>query len=157
MDSSQYRNRKFFPFSLKCFVQKLWHNTSRLPRAAPHPSAFFHKIRFYASFEAYCYVFTAETTGLWKTARDSLAQTREMAQIYRSRILIVPPTNAYKQYKYITSARVGSQHCCCCCIYIYTYNYKYGCVTCVIGLSMICPLMGRGGARVGLLITGTSS
>ena len=50
-------------------------------------------------FEAYSYVFTAQTTGLWKTACDSLAQTRETAQIYRSRILIAPPTSAYTQYK----------------------------------------------------------
>ena len=38
---------------------------------------FFHEISFYASFEAYSYVFTLQTTGLWKTACDSLAQTRE--------------------------------------------------------------------------------
>ena len=47
-------------------------------------------------FEAYSYVFTAQTTGLWKTACDSLAQTRETAQIYGSRILIAPPTSAIK-------------------------------------------------------------
>ena len=40
-----------------------------------------------------------QTTGLWKTACDSLAQTRETAQIYGSRILIAPPTSAYTQYK----------------------------------------------------------
>ena len=45
------------------------------------------------------YVFTAQTTGLWKTACDSLAQTRETAQIYGSRILIASPTSAYTQYK----------------------------------------------------------
>ena len=50
-------------------------------------------------FEAYSYVFTAQTTGLWKTACDSLAQTSEKAQIYGSRILIAPPTSAYTQYK----------------------------------------------------------
>ena len=50
-------------------------------------------------FEAYSYVFTAQTTGLWKKACDSLAQTRETAQIYGSRILIAPPTSAYTQYK----------------------------------------------------------
>ena len=50
-------------------------------------------------FEAYSYVFTAQTTGRWKTACDSLAQTRETAQIYGSRILIAPPTSAYTQYK----------------------------------------------------------
>ena len=33
-------------------------------------------------FEAYSYVFTAQTRGLWKTACDSLAQTRETVQIY---------------------------------------------------------------------------
>ena len=42
---------------------------------------------------------TAQTTGPWKTACDSLAQTSETAQIYGSRILIAPPTNAYTQYK----------------------------------------------------------
>ena len=48
------------------------------PRAAPASYRwFFHDISFYASFEAYKYVFTAQTTGLWKTACDSLAQTRE--------------------------------------------------------------------------------
>ena len=31
--------------------------------------------------------------------RASLAQTRETAQIYGSRILIAPPTSAYTQYK----------------------------------------------------------
>ena len=50
-------------------------------------------------FEAYSYVFTAQTTGLWKTACDSLAQTRETAQIYGSRILIAPPTSVHTQYK----------------------------------------------------------
>ena len=50
-------------------------------------------------FEAYSYVFTAQTTGLWKTACDSLAQTRETAQIDGSRILIAPPTSVYTQYK----------------------------------------------------------
>ena len=49
-----------------------------LPRAAPASyRCFIHEISFYASFEAYSYVFTAQTTGLWKTACDSLAQTRE--------------------------------------------------------------------------------
>ena len=38
---------------------------------------FLHEISFYASFEAYSYVFTAQTTGLWKIACDSLAQTRK--------------------------------------------------------------------------------
>ena len=38
---------------------------------------FFHEISFYASFEAYSYVFTAQTTDLWKTGCDLLAQTRE--------------------------------------------------------------------------------
>ena len=40
-------------------------------------SLFSHDISFYASFEAYNYVFTAQTTGLWKTACDSSAQTGE--------------------------------------------------------------------------------
>ena len=38
---------------------------------------FFHEISFYASFEACSYIFTAHTTGLWKTACDSLAQTHK--------------------------------------------------------------------------------
>ena len=49
-------------------------------------------------FEAYSYVFTAQTTGLWKRACDSLAQTHETEQIYYgSRILIVPRTSTYMQ------------------------------------------------------------
>ena len=48
------------------------------PRAAPASyRCFFYEINFYATFEDYSYVFTAQTTGLWKTACDSLAQTRE--------------------------------------------------------------------------------
>ena len=48
------------------------------PRAAPASErCFFYEISFYASFEAYSYVFTAQTTCLWKTACDSLAQTHE--------------------------------------------------------------------------------
>ena len=42
---------------------------------------------------------TAQTMGPWKTACDSLAQTRETAQIYGLLILIAPPTNAHTQYK----------------------------------------------------------
>ena len=69
-----------------------------LPRAPPASYSFSpQEICFYASFEAYSYVFTAQTTGLWKTACDSLAQTRETAQIYGSRILTAPPTSAYTQ------------------------------------------------------------
>ena len=52
--------------------------------------ALFHsRNKLLCRFEAYSYVFTAQTTGLWKTACDSLAQTRETAQIiiYGSRIL----------------------------------------------------------------------
>ena len=60
---------------------------------------FFPRNKLLCWFEAYSYVFTAQTTGLWKTACDSLAQTRETAQIYGSRILIAPPTSAYMQYK----------------------------------------------------------
>ena len=69
-----------------------------LPQAAPGVLALFSpRNKLLCWFEAYSYVFTAQTTGLWKTACDSLAQTRETAQIYDhdSRILIVPPTSAY--------------------------------------------------------------
>ena len=59
---------------VKMFCSKVMANLEQLRR----PSAVFsHKISFYASFEAYSYVFTAQTMGLWKTACDSLAQTRE--------------------------------------------------------------------------------
>ena len=68
-----------------------------LPRAAP--ASYPPRNKLLCWFEAYSYVFTAQTTGLWKTACDSLAQTRETAQIYGSRILIAPPTSAYTQYK----------------------------------------------------------
>ena len=78
-----------------------------LSRAAPASKRFFHhEISFYASLKPiYRYVFTAQTkglwktVGLWKTACDLLALTRETAQIYGSRILIAPPTSAYTQYK----------------------------------------------------------
>ena len=71
-----------------------------LPRAAPASYSLFpHKISFYASVKPISYVFTAQTMGLWKTACDPLAQTRETAWIYGSRILIAPPTSAYTQYK----------------------------------------------------------
>ena len=57
-----------------------------------------HEISFYAIVKPIAtYVLTAQTTGPWKTACDSLVQTRETAQIYGSRILITPPTNAYTQ------------------------------------------------------------
>ena len=55
-----------------------------------------HEISFYANVKPIA-TFTAQTTGPWKTACDSLAQTSETAQIYGSRILIAPPTNAYTQ------------------------------------------------------------
>ena len=71
-----------------------------LPRAAPGVLALFPpRNKLLCWFEAYSYVFTAQTTGLWKTACDSLAETRETAQIYVSGVLIVPPTSAYMQYK----------------------------------------------------------
>ena len=52
-------------------------------------------------FEAYSYVFTAQTTGLWKTACDSLAQTQRHRYTITN-ILIAPrppPASAYTQYK----------------------------------------------------------
>ena len=49
-----------------------------LPRAAlASLRCFFREISFYASFEAYSYVFTAQTTYVWKTVYDLLAQTCE--------------------------------------------------------------------------------
>ena len=88
----------FADFPKKCFVQKLWHN---MPTSSSSGvlALFSPRNKLLCWFEAYSYVFTAETTGLWKTACDSLAQTRETAQIYGSRILIAPPTSAYTQYK----------------------------------------------------------
>ena len=92
-DSAQYRDR--FKF---CLVQKLWRN---MPTSSSSGilALFSPRNKLLCWFEAYSYVFTAQTTGLWKTACDSLAQTRETAQIYGSRILIAPPTSAYTQYK----------------------------------------------------------
>ena len=53
-----------------------------LPQAAPGVVALFPpRNKLICWFEAYSYVFTAQTTGLWTTACDSLAQTRETAQI----------------------------------------------------------------------------
>ena len=98
-DSAQYRDRfKFLPIFLKCFVQKLWRN---MPTSSSSGvlALFSPQNKLLCWFEAYSYVFTAQTTGLWKTACDSLAQTRETAQIYGSRILIAPPTSTYTQYK----------------------------------------------------------
>ena len=79
-------------------VQKVWRN---MPTSSSSGvlALFSPQNKLLCWFEAYSYVFTAQTTGLWKTACDSLAQTREMAQIYGSRILIAPPTSAYTQYK----------------------------------------------------------
>ena len=98
-DSAQYRDRfKFCRFSSKCLVQKLWRN---MPTSSSSGvlALFPPRNKLLCWFEAYSYVFTAQTTGLWKTACDSLAQTRETAQIYGSRILIASPTSAYTQYK----------------------------------------------------------
>ena len=94
-DSAQYRDRFKLP---KCFVQKLWRN---MPTSSSSGvlALFSARNKLLCWFEAYSYVFTAQTTGLWKTACDSLAQTRETAQIYGSRILIAPPASAYTQYK----------------------------------------------------------
>ena len=93
-DSAQYRDR----FKFCRFVQKLWHN---MPTSSSSGvlALFSPRNKLLCWFEAYSYVFTAQTTGLWKTACDSLAQIRETAQIYGSRILIAPPTSAYTQYK----------------------------------------------------------
>ena len=67
----------FADFAKKISVQKLWRNLLTSSSSGVLALFFFHEISFYASFEAYSYVFTAQTTDLWKTARDSLAQTRE--------------------------------------------------------------------------------
>ena len=93
-DSAQYRDRfKFCRCSEKCFFQKLWRN---MPTSSSSDvlALFPPRNKLLCWFEAYSYIFTAQTTDLWKTACDSLAQTRETAQIYGSRILIAPPTSA---------------------------------------------------------------
>ena len=98
-DSAQYRDRfKCCRFSKKCFVQKLWRN---MPTSSSSCvlALFPPRNKLLCWFEAYSYVFTAQTTGLWKTTCDSLAQTRETAQIYGSRILIAPSNSTYTQYK----------------------------------------------------------
>ena len=81
-------------------VQKLWRN---MPTSSSSCilALFSPRNKLLCWFAAYSYVFTAQTMGLWKTACDSLAQTRETAQIYvyGSRILIAAPTSAYTQYK----------------------------------------------------------
>ena len=67
------------PISFKCFIQKLRRNMLAYLEQLQHPSAFSPPQKpfyMYVSFEAYSYVFTAQTTGLWKTACDSLAQMR---------------------------------------------------------------------------------
>ena len=88
----------FADFPKKYFVQKLWRN---MPTSSSSGvlALLSPRNKLLCWFEAYSYVFTAQTTGLWKTACDSLAQTCETAQIHGSRILIAPPTSAYTQYK----------------------------------------------------------
>ena len=90
--------RNILPIFLKMLRSKLWRN---MPTSSSSGvlALFSPQNKLLCWFEAYSYVFTAQTTGLWKTACDSLAQTRETAQIYGSRILIAPPTSAYTQYK----------------------------------------------------------
>ena len=97
--SQQYSDSfKFCRFSLKCFVQKLWRNMLTSSSSGVL-ELFPPRNKLLCQREAYSYVLTAQTTGPWKTACDLLAQTSETAQIYGSRILIAPPTNAYTQYK----------------------------------------------------------
>ena len=66
----------FADFPKKCFVQKLWRN---MPTSSSSGvlALFPPRNKLLCWFEAYSYVFTAQTTGLWKTACDSLAQTRD--------------------------------------------------------------------------------
>ena len=82
-DSSQYWNDLVKNVSFKSYavICKL-----RVASASQHffffheisfHAFFLHEISFYASFEGYSYVFTAHTTDMWKTAYDSLAQTRK--------------------------------------------------------------------------------
>ena len=93
-DSAQYRDRFNFFFDFPKNASFNSYGVICLPRAAPGVLALFPpRNKLICWFEAYSYVFTAQTTGLWKTACDSLAQTRETAQIYGSRILIAPPTS----------------------------------------------------------------
>ena len=94
-DSAQYRDRfADFPKNASLKSYGLYTSSSSGVLALFSP-----RNKLLCWFEPYSYVFTAQTTGLWKTACDSLAQTRETVQIYGSRILIAPPTSAYTQYK----------------------------------------------------------
>ena len=73
-DSSQYGN----DFKRDDFCKNVLFKSYGVicsPRAVP--AVIFNEITFYDSFEADSYVFTLQTTGLWKAACDSLAQTRE--------------------------------------------------------------------------------
>ena len=65
------------PIFVKILCSKVMAEFAYLEQLQCPSAVFFHEISFYASFEAYSYVFTAQTTGLWKTACDLLAQTRE--------------------------------------------------------------------------------
>ena len=73
-DSSQYGNDFKSDDFCKIVLFKSY-GVIYSPRAAP--AVIFNEITFYDSFEADSYVFTLQTTGLWKAACDSLAQTRE--------------------------------------------------------------------------------
>ena len=104
------------------------------PRAAQASQrCYSHKISFYASFENYSYVFTAQTTVLWKIACDSLAQTRKPHRYihvyaYGSRILIAPPTSAY-----IYAIEIGIlMHVECKCAWAHTRFCCMGvCKSCI--------------------------
>ena len=73
-DAGMILKRRFFVKTCHSKVMALFANLEQLRRPS---TVFFQEISFYASFEAYSYIFTAQTTGLWKIACDSLAQTRE--------------------------------------------------------------------------------
>ena len=62
------------PIFPKNFVQKLWCNMPT-SSSSGNLALFPHEIRFLASFEAYSYIFTARTMGMWKTSYVSLVQT----------------------------------------------------------------------------------
>ena len=109
-----------FPKMLRSKVMAYYTYHEQLRR----PSAFFPpRNKLLCWFEAYSYVFTAQTTALWKTACDSLAQTCETAQIY------------HRYYRYTGVLKIslaGANNSvpttgltpCIIIIHVYTCNYS---------------------------------
>ena len=63
----------------------------------PHEISFYTSLRPIALFPLH----RQWACGRQRQFIQLFAQTREMAQIYGSRILITPPTSAYTQHKYV--------------------------------------------------------